>query len=595
MEKIVKLLKELKTVSGEEKVNKLNDLAFALYNSEPKKTEEYAKQALDLAEEINSQKGIARSHNIIGISFHRRCDFDKALKNYTKALDIYNKIGDQHKIAASKNNIGAVYEKRGQFNIALKFYLKALRIWEEMDNKKNLSACFNNIGIIYEKLRSYKSALEYHLKSLKIKEEIGDTYGTSISLNNIGIIYNRQENNDLALEYLLKSLKIKKEIGNKHSIAVSYINIGNIYCDQGNKNKVMEYFMKALKSFEEINDKFGITTTNTSIGVTYIELQNFDLAAKYLKRSVQLSNEIGAKGLEAKAISSLSILYEKQSEFEQAFQYYKKASILENEIFNKQKSEQIAEMQTRYETEKKEKEAEIFRLKNVELVNANKLLSKEITKRKKAEDNIRISNKRIKKLNVILRHDLSNDFAVIRSALRLYKNDFEIKMLDEIDLRVNKSLKMIKRLREQESFIFSYSYLIEYEISEVINSFQNDYPDMEIEINGSGSAFADEAIYSVFENLINNAIKHGNSNKIVVSISTNDQFCKIWFKDNGTGIPNNIKDKIFDKGFIYGKEGHTGIGLFIVKQTIEGYNGTITIEDNDPNGVTFAITLRKVI
>ena len=128
-----------------------------------------------------------------------------------------------------------------------------------------------------------------------------------------------------------------------------------------------------------------------------------------------------------------------------------------------------------------------------------------------------------------------------------------------------------------------------------MNSLVGDYPAVEIIIEGTGCAFADEALYSVFDNLINNAVKHGNSKRIDVSISTNDQFCEIRFKDHGIGIPDEIKDRIFDEGFIYGKKGHTGIGLYIVKQTIEGYGGTITVEDNKPQGAIFEIRLRNIL
>ena len=67
------------------------------------------------------------------------------------------------------------------------------------------------------------------------------------------------------------------------------------------------------------------------------------------------------------------------------------------------------------------------------------------------------------------------------------------------------------------------------------------------------------------------------------------------FIDNGTGIPDNIKSKIFNEGFFYGKSGNTGIGLYIIKRTIESYNGSVSVADNLPNGAVFVINLRKVI
>ncbi|MDP8200680.1 MAG: HAMP domain-containing sensor histidine kinase [Candidatus Tenebribacter burtonii] len=71
------------------------------------------------------------------------------------------------------------------------------------------------------------------------------------------------------------------------------------------------------------------------------------------------------------------------------------------------------------------------------------------------------------------------------------------------------------------------------------------------------------------------------------------KFSSCWIKDFGIGIPNEIKEKIFEKGYIYGKTGHTGIGLYIVKQTIEGYGGEIYVEGNKPTGVIFVIRLRN--
>ena len=71
--------------------------------------------------------------------------------------------------------------------------------------------------------------------------------------------------------------------------------------------------------------------------------------------------------------------------------------------------------------------------------------------------------------------------------------------------------------------------------------------------------------------------------------------CRVKFIDNGTGIPFEIKDKIFDEGFHYCKSGHTGIGLHIVKENIERYGGKFSVEDNQPNGTVFVINLKTVI
>jgi len=591
----IKLLKEkILSTEGEEKVMSLNDLAFALYNTKPTQTEEYAKQALALAEEIGFKNGIARSNKTIGVSHHIKGDFDKALKYYYRAMEIFEKMEDLDNVAGSKLNIGGVYEKQGNFDKALKRYYEALVIWEKSENKKLMSASYNNIGIIYEKQKNLELALEYHKKSLSLKEETGDRFGASVSYINLGNIYGNKEKMDLAMESYFNAEKIKKEIGDSKGLAACYINIGMI-CDMENDKRAKEYLLKALKLFEEIEDKFGVASTLSCLGKYSTGIQNFEKAQEFLEKALKIARDIKAKELEGKAILSLSELYDAQANYEMSLKYYKLYSELNEGIFNEQKSIQIAEMQTKYETEKKEKEAEIFKLKNVELATANNKLKIEICERKKAEAEIKKGRERLQIVNKILRHDLTNDLAVIKSAIRLYKMSSDEKMLGELEIRVEKGLSTITRLHEQEVFMDSHLYLKEMSIADIINEIIVGYQNIEFKITGSAQVFADDALYSVFENLISNAIKHGNSTEIDISMSEKGKFNQIKFSDNGIGVPDEIKDKIFDEGFIYGEYGHTGIGLYIAKQTVENYGGMMFVEDNKPNGAVFTIILMKTI
>jgi len=558
MENISNLQKKLSQCKkeGGGKVEILNQLSKAYWNLSPHKAMDYGKQALELSKKINDKEGKGKAFNTIGVSYYYLARYDSALECFFKSLKIHEELGIKRKIASSYNNIGMIYEVTDKYKDALEFYNNSLKIEKELGNKRVIANSLNNTGNVWGHLKKPDKVLEHYKKALKIFEEIDDKLGVSASLNNIGDVYLTViENPDKALEYFLKSLKINKEIGNKNRIAISLINLGDCYT----------------------------------------KLHNPQKALIYLKLGLEVAEDIEAKNIISGCYKIYSELYSIKENYKKALEYHKLYSEIENSIFTEEGNQKIAEMQTKYETEKKEKEAEIFRLKNVELAKANKQLKKEITKRKKAEEEIKISKERLQIINKILRHDLTNNFVVIISAINLYKINSETKMLSEIEKRAAKSLNTIRRLREQESFIDSHSELNEYNITEVLNNIIVDFPDVDIHIEGSCTAFADEALYSVFENLINNAVKHGNSKKIEVSITSDKQFCEIKFKDFGTGIPDEIKDKIFDEGFYHGKTGHTGIGLHIVKRTIESYGGSVSVEDNEPNGAVFVMKLRKVI
>lgn len=583
MDKIKELEKKVQESSGDEKLTNLNDLAFALYVSDPEKTEYYAQEALELAIRLNSKPDIARSYNIIGISYHSRGNYNEALKYYHKALNIFRQLKMTHKIAGTKNNIGGIYEKMGNYKNALEYYLSALRVWDQAGDKAYVAACYNNIGIIYEKQRSYDEALNYHFKSLQIKEEIGTERDIAISLNNIGIVYERQDKHDLALEYLLKALDIKEKSDDKHSVAVSYVNIGNIYVEKDEQDLALSYFKKSNKLFNEIKDPFGDVTSLTSLGILLTRKKDFQQAFDHLKKALDVARSIKAKGLELNALDALFILFEEQEDFKQALFYHKKFSVLKDEMFNDQQSKQIAEMRTKYEAEKKETEVEIYRLKNVELAAANEMVNIKNRKLEAREEQLKLINK-------ILRHDIINNLAVIDAALKMYRHNQDESALDEASNKVDKSITLIRKMREQEDMISSEDLRL-IEISDIIKKVIKHYPEIEFTVTGHDKILADEAIDSVIDNIISNAAVHSETSKIDITITPENDTCNIKIADYGKGIPDEIKDKIFDEGFVYGKKGHTGIGLYIVKESVKRWGGTIAVDDNEPNGAVFILHL----
>ncbi len=586
MDNIKELEKKVRNSSGEEKLTNLNDLAFALNVSDPEKTEYYAQEALELATRLKSKPDIARSYNIIGISYHRRGNYNEALKYYHKALHMFRQLKMMHKIAGTKNNIGGIYEKLGNYDKALEYYLRALRVWDQAGDKAYVAACCNNIGIIYEKQGSYDEALNHHLKSLKIKEEIGSERDIAISLNNIGIVYERQDKHDLALEYLLKALYIKEKSEDKHSVAVSYVNIGNIYIEKGEQDLALSFLKKSNELFNETKDPFGDVTSLTSLGNLHTRKKDFQQAFDHLKKALDIARSIKAKGLELNALDSLFILFEEQEDFKQALFYHKKFSELKGELFNDQQSKQIAEMRTKYETEQKEREAEIYRLKNVELAKANEMVN---IKNRKLETRER----QLTLLNKILRHDIINNLSVIDAALKLYRKENDESLLDEAFSKVEKSIMLINKMREQEDMISSEDLKI-VEISDIINKVIKHYPEIEFTVTGHDKILADDAIDSVIDNIISNAAVHSETLKIDITITSDNDNCSIKIADYGKGIPDKIKDKIFDEGFVYGKKGHTGIGLYIVRESVKRWGGTISVEDNEPNGAVFILHLASV-
>ncbi|MCK4421681.1 GGDEF domain-containing protein [candidate division WOR-3 bacterium] len=353
---IEELEKKLQDVAGKERVEVLDKLAKAYREISPKKTLEYSKEALELSQELNYKKGEALSLHNFGLGYYYLGDYEKALDYNLKSLEIRKKTDDKDGIAASLYNIGRVYVDLSNYDKALEYYLRSLKIREIIGDKKDIAASLNDIGIIYDNLGRYKKALEYYLQSLEIRELIEDKNGIAASLNNTGIAYDNLDDSNKALKYYLKALKIYEEIGNNKGIAASLNNIGLVYENSGNYKKSLEYQLRSLKIEKEIGNKYGIAISLNNIGSLYLKLKNYDEAFSYLEQGLNLAKEIRAKVSIQDSYRHLSELYSTKGNYKKALEYYELYSEAKDSIFTKEGSKKIAEMQTKYETEKKEKE-----------------------------------------------------------------------------------------------------------------------------------------------------------------------------------------------------------------------------------------------
>jgi signal transduction histidine kinase len=211
--------------------------------------------------------------------------------------------------------------------------------------------------------------------------------------------------------------------------------------------------------------------------------------------------------------------------------------------------------------------------------------------------NMEEMNKTLKVVNSILRHDILNNFTVISGSLEIYKMKKDEKFLNSAMNGVERSIDLIKKMKEVEKVI-SPNEMKKVNIRSLIDDVINRYPRDKIHftVEGSGTAFADDALISVFENIINNAIIHSGTDVVKVSIRAlpaDPGLVEIRFADQGVGIPNEIRSKIFQEGFRYGKSGQSGLGLYIVKKVLERYGASISVEDNTPKGSVFVIVIKS--
>ncbi len=105
-------------------------------------------------------------------------------------------------------------------------------------------------------------------------------------------------------------------------------------------------------------------------------------------------------------------------------------------------------------------------------------------------------------------------------------------------------------------------------------------------------------ILSIINNLLSNAIRYRDATKIsfaFLHVIVDRKQAKISVKDNGIGIEEDLQDKIFDKFFrVKDDPQGTGLGLFIVKSTLDNLGGTVEVQSTIGEGTKFVIRLPNV-
>lgn len=137
----------------------------------------------------------------------------------------------------------------------------------------------------------------------------------------------------------------------------------------------------------------------------------------------------------------------------------------------------------------------------------------------------------------------------------------------------------------------------------VVSDFINRFPNRSIQFfnNGPLHVMGDVFLLQMaFNNLIDNAIKYSPKDQpIEIKIENQQNQCSITFADNGAGIQDSDKKKVFEKFYRIGTEATkkakgTGLGLYLVYRIIKAHKGKIFITDNEPYGAKFVIQLKSI-
>ncbi|MBN1639207.1 MAG: tetratricopeptide repeat protein [Ignavibacteriales bacterium] len=507
--------------TGEEKVDLLNFLAKTFYYSNSDSTIFYAKLSIVISEQIEYSKGLANAYDCLG----------------------------------------AAYNIKGEYEKSLMHYLNSLKIREEFSDTIGMSDSYFNIATSYYHSGNLNKAIEYCQNSLLLSTKINYKIGTASSLDLLGTIF--YELNDLkkALSFYEESLKIERELDNKQGIVISLSNIADILDEQGNYPQALKNYFEALEISKSLNDKIGQAIILNNVGWTYLNLQNYSEAKKYFSEALNNANEMGDRVLKTNVYESFSEFYSQIGDYQKSLFYFKNYTSLKDSLFNEIKSEQIADMREKYQTEKIEKDKKILELTNKELETTKIylisgivllfLISTAIYYRIKLRQKIRELQATEKILRVQMNpHFISNSLVAVQNYLMsedidnsiIYISNFSDLMRRVIQNSELEYITLAKEIEELRAYL---------ELEKLSLGEKFDYQivsDEALEINDI------QIPPMLIQPYLENSILHGFTGKeenclIKLSFSQNENNLVCTIEDNGIGREESAKRRMASKKY----------------------------------------------
>lgn len=291
---------------------------------------------------------------------------DSSIVYAKKALPIANKLEDEMALAEAYSILGVVYQYKGQYQAANEYNFKSLRIREKNNAPpKVLASSHGNIALSYMELKQNEKSIEHQKIALQFSIEAKDSAEIASKNYMIGGALYQEKKYDAAKEYYDKAHEMDQLLGNEESLSMYHIYNGLIHMKMNRLKESENSFLTCLNSFPENGSKRMKVFIYSNLAVNYLIIgaerdsigkHNLKAAIKYAEKTYDLASEISFVSQMRKASEILYKANDALGRHKKAMHYSKQYILLNDSIFNEQQQRAISEIQTKYETEKKELE-----------------------------------------------------------------------------------------------------------------------------------------------------------------------------------------------------------------------------------------------
>ncbi len=492
------------------------------------------------------------AYNRMGISHYTKGDNEKAIKYFKKTLEINYSRNDSSAISNMMENIGMIYQYISVYDSAMTYYVNSIRIRERL-NHKRLFNSYCDMATLYEEMGDTVNQRKYLLQAREIIQNYTQPIYDNMAIwhNSWGDYLNLIGEKDSLEYHYSKTYEYSEAIGWKMGMATAAGNLAEVYSDRRDYQRSLTEHFRALQLSKEMDYVFGIIEEYNYIAGLYRTMRNNGMSRIYADSALQQSRIHGYSGLELAALNELYLNSKELNDFRSALEFHLEYTQLNDSIYAVERQNRIAELETQYETEKKDHQIHLLaaenQIKTQQMQLGMVVLALLIMGSFATYIYFFMQKRNAKFVELALQHRLSraqlnphflsNALSSIQRYIYDQKTDTAIQYLGKFS-SLNRSVlehTMVESISLDQEIEMLNNYL-EFEQIRLGNKF-----DFQILTDGE---LETEMIYIpplFIQPFVENAVKHGMQEAVekgVITIQFTDQqnIIKVEISDNGKGI-----------------------------------------------------------
>lgn len=552
---------------------------------------------------------------------------EKALRELNLSLTKFKKNGNKELEAKTLSYIGVIEDIQGNSVKAIHHLLQAIKIQEKYKYSKDLSFSYNNLGIAHFYQFNYETALVYYKKSLEIDKKRKDLKGEAGTLINIGLIYTYIDSIPKAEKNYKEALNVYTKLKDSIGLASTLNNLAKIEMANKNTLQAIEYYHSSLAYLESstlIEAKF---TPYYGLANAYITLNVPHKAVNFAERAVELAKTANARERLQYGYEILAEAHKKSGNDNLAYVNLKNYADLRDSLINEDRTNQIADMQTKYESEKKDRRIIEVELKNQQEKGKRIQQEKETLEKQKALNYVLISlfslliilaiiiyayrikqrnNKLLTERNEAVEENLSQKETMIGEIHHRVKNnlqlitsilDLQARSLDNDEAKkaINDSQNRVRTMAIIHQKLYQQDDIYGISMNEYITSISKAIIDSSTEKNKLINFVFDISLIQlhidtsipiglIITEIITNSVKYAfpttQTGEIFISLKEESNQLELIVRDNGVGMENANESS-----------NSTSFGLKMIKSLTRQLKADWSITTN--NGTEFKFKIKN--